>query len=114
MLLAHLHRTYFGDISDSCRGIMFMGTPHRGSGIAPWASIVSKIVNTASFSRSIRRDLIRKLRRDSKALRDITMSFVLGAESLQIVSVYERNVTRGLGKVVCILLCLDSDCLFRD
>jgi hypothetical protein len=56
------------------RSVVFLGTPHRGSKLASWSEICTKIVRLAMFD--TRRKLLSSLRIDSEILETIQAEFV--------------------------------------
>lgn len=82
----------------SVTGIVFFGTPHRGSGTANLGNLVGTMINTFLKAASaglqtkiIRTDLLRHLESDSKALQELADSVRDRLGSLQIVSFYETE-----------------------
>jgi hypothetical protein len=81
----------------SVTGIIFFGTPHRGSGTANLGNLVGTMVNTflkaasAWQTKTIRTDLLRHLESDSKALQGLAESVRNRLGSLQVVSFYETE-----------------------
>ncbi|EAQ91929.1 hypothetical protein CHGG_00164 [Chaetomium globosum CBS 148.51] len=82
----------------SMAGIVFFGTPHRGSDTAKLGNLVGTMINTflkaASAglqTKTIRTDLLRHLESDSKALQELADSVRDRLGSLQIVSFYETE-----------------------
>ncbi len=54
-------------------GLAFLGTPHRGSGLAPFATGVAQILKAAR--KRVNTEILSVLQRDSEALADIDASF---------------------------------------
>jgi protein SERAC1 len=75
----------------SVRGIMFFGTPHRGSSLATWGKILAKIGSAASLGTVVNTRLSKDLESQSNVLLEISKSFVHRAEYLQIFSFYETD-----------------------
>jgi hypothetical protein len=100
LVLAHQYHNHYGNILSSCKAIVFMGTPHRGSDIALWAAMISEIVNATSVSSTLRTELLRDLGLKSMVLRDISRQFVPRASMLAIVSFVEKEFTPGLRRLV--------------
>lgn len=81
----------------SVAGIIFFGTPHRGSSVATLGKPFGKMVNpflkvaSAGQSKAIRIDLLRYLESNSKALQELTDSVRHRLGSLQVVSFYETK-----------------------
>lgn len=78
-----------------------MGTPHLGAGAAAATKFLRDIANIATI-RGIRRDLLRALEPKSQVLQDISQQFVPRTVGLQVVSMYEQNLTNGI--LVCCVL----------
>lgn len=93
----------YGNILKSTTGILFMGTPHRGSDLVPWASLMSNLINLASLGQGIRKELIQSLEKDSHMLLDISLQFIHRAESVKIMSFLEQQIERPLTTLVSIL-----------
>ncbi|KAK3387786.1 hypothetical protein B0H63DRAFT_559240 [Podospora didyma] len=70
-------------------GVVFMGTPHAGSGVAFWASLAGKLLNTASLGTTTNHDLLKLLCRDSSFLEGLSRQFALENPQLRILSFYE-------------------------
>lgn len=106
LILAHETGVYYAEILSSCRGIIFMGTPHRGADIASWALRVSQIANTVALL-SLRTDLLKNLTYNSTILRDISTQFVHRAMGIQIRTFIEREFALPLSGLVYVLSNLD-------
>jgi hypothetical protein len=103
--LAHNKRIVYSDILDRTAGLIFMGTPHRGSDKAKWASMLKELFNTVGVGSSTQ--LLADLKRQSRTLVQINSDFVeRGAKILRILSFYEMYTTEGLMSRVCIPLSL--------
>ncbi|KAH8782222.1 hypothetical protein F5882DRAFT_439845 [Hyaloscypha sp. PMI_1271] len=72
-------------------GIVFMGTPHRGSDIAFWASYAGNLINAVSFGTRTNKDLLGVLRKDSSFLGSLSQKFVLQSRFMHILSFYETE-----------------------
>ncbi|KAK6518961.1 hypothetical protein TWF281_003651 [Arthrobotrys megalospora] len=90
------------DIWLRCKGVIFLGTPHRGSAAAEIAKTVASIVNKPStylgvglFAGSIRTDLLKDLAYDSPKLSDVSKTFQERAAVLLIHSFYESETISG-------------------
>jgi hypothetical protein len=78
---------------------MFMGTPHRGAEIAYWTRILGAFANVPLLG-SIRTDLLKDLAPKSVRLGNICSQFVERAGKLDIVTIYERQIIKGLSDLV--------------
>lgn len=69
------HQQSKADIADSCRHILFFGTPHLGSDLALWGSIVNDIVGALPDSFSTYDKVLHGLSPDSEILDNISGRF---------------------------------------
>jgi hypothetical protein len=76
---------------------VFMGTPHRGSGLADWGSILAGIAEVM-FLRP-KRQFLADLKHNSKALSDISEDFIKSVARYSIKSFYEEDKLSGLAIV---------------
>ncbi|KAF2398705.1 hypothetical protein EJ06DRAFT_89082 [Trichodelitschia bisporula] len=94
LITAHENDSQYGHILQSCKGIVFFGTPHRGADLASRAEKIGRVPNALAFGSALRTDLLRVLKAKSDPLQAISRQFVQRAKNMQIVSFYER---RGIG-----------------
>ncbi|KAH6842448.1 hypothetical protein B0I37DRAFT_329709 [Chaetomium sp. MPI-CAGE-AT-0009] len=93
------------NILHSTRGIIFLGTPHHGAGLARWAELLSRSIGLVKQTNS---EIVEVLRRDSEVLARIQDSFhtmVLarnkeGLQPIEISCFYEELPLPGVGLVV--------------
>ncbi|KAK6332009.1 hypothetical protein TWF718_002547 [Orbilia javanica] len=85
-----------------CKGVIFLGTPHRGSAAAEIAKTVASFVNKPSaylgvklFAGEIRTDLLADLAYDSPKLTSLSKTFEERAAVLMIYSFYESEKITG-------------------
>ncbi|KAK4228035.1 hypothetical protein QBC38DRAFT_454589 [Podospora fimiseda] len=90
--------TKFRDISTSTKGIIFFGTPHRGSDKAAWLKLLTEVSSTVSN----RPDptFVKDLQTNSETLLKISQDFQPLVKDYAIVSFYEEHEHRMLGTVV--------------
>ena len=86
-------------IFSATRGIIFLGTPHRGSGLSSLAKVAASVAQVAL--QTVNDNLIRDLERDSQTLDRIRDSFsrILARRTFTIWSFVEELSTPGVGKV---------------
>jgi len=74
-------------------GVIFFGTPHRGSGVASLATMAARLLELTSFSTSTNTQLSKDLEPDSRRLRFVSDSFQYrcARHELKIVSCYETD-----------------------
>lgn len=99
LIHATLDTSTHGPIAHCIRGVIFLGTPHRGSRSASQAQIISKIVNTATLGSGVRSDLLRTLQVPSPELETISRHATQLLKKISIVSFYERKPL-GFGVIV--------------
>lgn len=100
LIIAHESDRHYGSILQSCTGIVFLGTPHRGSDHASLGKIFAALINVLTFTSAMRTDLLRDLQTKSNTLQVISRQFVQRAKHLQIVSFYERKNTSMISSLV--------------
>ncbi|KAH0544912.1 hypothetical protein FGG08_000992 [Glutinoglossum americanum] len=89
----------------STRGILFLGTPHHGSGLAEWAEKLSRSIGVLKQTNS---EIVAVLRSDSEVLARIQSSFHTmirsrskdGLQPIEITCFYEELPLPGVGVVV--------------
>jgi hypothetical protein len=89
LALAHEEDGQYGDVLSACAGIIFMGTPHRGSDAASWAEMLASIINAVSVSNLIRQDLLNTLKTTSKELEETSSQSLHRLSKFPIASVVE-------------------------
>ncbi|RYP80927.1 hypothetical protein DL769_002205 [Monosporascus sp. CRB-8-3] len=79
------------DLLRSVFGVVFMGTPHRGSRAATPARLLSQIINVATLGSVVRSDSIRTLQVSSIELETISRHATELLKALTIISFYEQK-----------------------
>jgi hypothetical protein len=90
------HQPKFLSIYESIIGIIFLGTPHRGSTDAPWGLLV---LNLAKFAlQDANNKVLRGLTPDSEMLEQLRETFgkILEDGKFEIHSFYETRGPKGL------------------
>ncbi|KAI7777971.1 hypothetical protein LA080_002883 [Diaporthe eres] len=80
---------HYKDIVQSVSGIIFLGTPHRGSNLA---QVLNRVLQASVFNHSAK-EYITELQRNSLTLQDINDQFRNIATDLSIVSFFETRPT---------------------
>ncbi|MCJ1263639.1 hypothetical protein MMC22_003509 [Lobaria immixta] len=96
---------YLQNILTCTRGILFLGTPHGGSGLATWAVLLAKYVGLVKQTSS---QIVEVLKRDSEVLERIQKEFHSMARArannhdppIAITCLYEELPLPGIGEVV--------------
>ncbi|KAL8330754.1 hypothetical protein RB593_001636 [Gaeumannomyces tritici] len=91
LIIAHEQRHIYGAIADTTAGVIFLATPHRGSGIAAPAELAAKILRVAQFGTGTNTKLVSNLRQNAAILWDISCQFVDRASALHIRTFYETE-----------------------
>jgi hypothetical protein len=107
LVLAHEDNHLYGDILSATSGIVFFGTPHRGSKGADIGKVVGRVVNAclrasqaARLAGSIREDLLATLGSNSQVLSDLAISSRNRLKNLEVVTFYETECMPGLSELV--------------
>ncbi|KAF2476890.1 uncharacterized protein BDR25DRAFT_41992 [Lindgomyces ingoldianus] len=99
LVLAHERSERYHTISSDTFGVMFMGTPHRGSDLAFWGKLFGTIADVLTLG-SVRTQLLQDLQPKSLCLGSICSQFVERGQSLRIFTIYERQKMKGLPNLV--------------
>ena len=94
----------FSDILRSTYGIVFMGTPHSGSGLArkinPLLAILKCLISIRGFGVKVEKKLVEGLKSNSRELREIAHSFTPRMEGISVISCVERQCIPGMTELV--------------
>ncbi|KAF8857571.1 hypothetical protein BDZ45DRAFT_744234 [Acephala macrosclerotiorum] len=92
--------TLYMSIYNSLRGVIFFGTPHQGSSLAAYATVLTRI--PLIFANKPSPKLLEALRRDSRALKKLTDDFRKhhGRRPYNVVTFYETRTMKGMKKLV--------------
>ena len=96
MTWAHVEPQY-SRIKESSVGIVFFGTPHRGSEKADYGKVLVKVVSGVMVKPKSR--LVNALQSNSETLMDLTSKFKFQARQLQIATFYELKPIGVIGIV---------------
>ena len=88
----------YNSISESTVGIIFLGTPHRGSENATYGTILSNIATSVLNGPPSR--LVNALRTNSEALMRLTTDFRFQLPKYQVYSFYEMKPMKPLSTLV--------------
>ncbi|KAM0813696.1 putative Ankyrin repeat protein [Seiridium cardinale] len=88
---AHSKGSHYSKLLKCIHGVVFMGTPHRGSGLAQWGSILGSMLRAASVGNSTNSQLTKDLEENSRVLSVISESFIDRGQDLKIYSFYETE-----------------------
>ena len=96
---AKLHEEDYPDIISSIAGVIFLGTPHRGSNSQSKASIIASVASAFNFGEQ--RSLLKAVEKDSDMLADLLHDFVRTANTISIplfcfFEQYKTDITRVL------------------
>jgi len=100
LVIAHEQKHNYDTLLSRVKGIVFMGTPHRGSKAASWSRILTDIVDISIAHSTTRRELTKSLTRNSTDLFEIGEQFMDHAKELRLLSFYEKKRTRLLNALV--------------
>lgn len=88
------------DLLGNVKGIVFMGTPHRGSATASLGSMGAEMLKAATLGTSTNTTLIKQLKESSKMLQDISNAFTFLGADFPIQTFYETEIMDWLTEVV--------------
>jgi hypothetical protein len=91
LILAHERSNLYGDLLNRVRGVAFMGTPHRGSDSAFWASFLANVLYVANVGLNTNRELVAALKKESTTLSKLSEQFIERGARLQITTFYETE-----------------------
>lgn len=100
MIRAHEQDHFYSGILDSIQGVVFFGTPHRGSDIAFWDSVAVSLVRASTLGYVTNPKLSRDLKIEAETLKHISESFVHRGANFGIRSFYETQFMTGLNCLV--------------
>lgn len=104
LVFAHEDDGTYGEVLKSFAGVIFLGTPHRGSSVSSLGSVVGAIVNFPGLPvKPVRTDLLDYLRLGSRHLQDLAVSVRNRLADLAVVSFYESEAQYPLPSVVSIV-----------
>jgi hypothetical protein len=96
LVVAHERQSIYQQLSESIKGVVFLGTPHHGSDKAKWTKYLRSLARIITLD-SIRTDLLKNLETNSQELTDLSKQCVERLETLtRIESVYETQKENGL------------------
>lgn len=74
-------------------GVVFLGTPHRGTSAAKWGAIIATSAKALGFGSED--SILKELREDSESSRDLLYEFTLWANraSLTLICFFEQHET---------------------
>lgn len=91
LIQAHTNQKLFGHVTEHTRGILFLGTPHRGSSFSDWGSIFARALLPLGSNPS----LLQEVAYDSLPLFELHKSFEgCRSENLQVVNFFEQRKVR--------------------
>lgn len=102
-MTAHEEDAFREAISRSVTGIVFLGTPHRGSSAADLATVIGKMLNikSAAMGFMVKPGDLKLLAHNSEPLRDLALSARHRLHNLAVVSFYETRPIPPLNFLVC-------------
>ncbi|WKT50437.1 Ankyrin repeat [Fusarium oxysporum f. sp. vasinfectum] len=108
LIFAHDRQQIYNTIAESKVGIIFLATPHRGSGLAAPGQLASKLLRACGIRTNTK--LVTSLRQNAEVLWDISCQFVDRATETYIKTFYE---TDSLSFMSSLVVKKDSAVLFH-
>ncbi|KAJ4265302.1 hypothetical protein NW762_004587 [Fusarium torreyae] len=84
-------RDRFTDLLKHIQGVAFFGTPHAGTSFADFGKVLASISKVSTLGVNTNTNVVNDLRKNSKALYNITQSFVDRSKALRILTFYETE-----------------------
>jgi hypothetical protein len=100
LILAHDRSSFYSALLQKVWGVVFLGTPHRGSDIAFWTEFLAHTLHIAQFKTGTNKNLVTALKKDSKSLSEISSQFVQRGANLEIITFFETEL---LGYMNCLV-----------
>lgn len=92
--VAHARHTQYENITESTKAILFFGTPHGGSDLAKWATLLGKVSSSLGFVGPSK--ATKDLQTWSPELKDLAIDFIDKAADLQITTFFETESLKGV------------------
>jgi hypothetical protein len=102
MIIAHERSSEYRELLGSIKAVMFLGTPHRGSDAAYWATYAANVLKVLQLGRGTNTFFVSALQRNSTEFANISQQWIERAAPLRIRTFYETE--RLLGELVCLTM----------
>ncbi|KAL6796306.1 hypothetical protein GGI42DRAFT_345133 [Trichoderma sp. SZMC 28013] len=96
IIKGHEWDRFYGSLTQKICGVVFFATPHKGSKLATWNTIGTRITQAVTLGFASSPSFVEGLVVDSKMLKQISESFVPRAGAYKIRSFYETLFMKGL------------------
>ncbi|KAJ0117970.1 hypothetical protein J7T55_014421 [Diaporthe amygdali] len=96
MVIAQERSRLYGDLLSKIYGVVFLGTPHRGSDLAWWATFAAEILRTVQLGTGTNTAYVSALKRNSTEFANISQQWVERSEAVQIRTFYETERLAGV------------------
>lgn len=91
---------FYAPLIENIKGVVFFATPHKGSDLASWDRIGTRVAQAASLNYATNAKLSKDLKVNSDILKSISESFAYRGDHFRIRSFYETKFMRGLNCLV--------------
>ncbi|KAH6880373.1 hypothetical protein B0T10DRAFT_392290, partial [Thelonectria olida] len=91
LVIANEQLPFYSHLLSKVHSVVFMGTPHRGTGVAFWGDFLARASFAADLGLMGNPRLLSDLRKNSPILADISQQFVHRGKDLHIRTFYERE-----------------------
>lgn len=99
MIIANERSNDYGELLNNIKAAMFLGTPHRGSDAAYWATYAANTLKILQLGRGTNNLFVSALQKNSTEFANISQQWIERAAPLKIRTFYETE--RLLGEIVC-------------
>ncbi|KAH7261549.1 hypothetical protein BKA59DRAFT_409635, partial [Fusarium tricinctum] len=91
LVIANEQLPFYSHLLGKVHSVVFMGTPHRGAGVAFWGDFLARALFVADLGLMGNPRLLSDLKKNSPILADISQQFAHRGKDLQIRTFYERE-----------------------
>lgn len=96
MIRAQERSNLYGELLSKIHGIVFLGTPHRGSDVAYWASFPAKLLKALQLGTGTNTGYLKALTRNSEEFSCISQQWVERSRGLVIRTFFETDMLHGV------------------
>jgi hypothetical protein len=93
-------QTRYQDLAKYTRGVLFFGTPHKGSELAGLGTVLANFLRLSSLGASTNVQLVRDLARNSAKLEQVSDAFLQHGSSLKVITFYELEMMDMMSSLV--------------
>lgn len=96
MILAHERSLVYGHLLSKIHGVVFLGTPHRGSDSAWWATFAAQSLRTVQLGTGTNTHYVSALKRNSTEFAHISQQWLERGAGVRIRTFFETERLSGI------------------